>query len=426
MPFVIFTAPYFTDVAVRFIEALSRLPDIKLGILSLEPFDKLPRRLLGGIAAYLKIGDIHSPAELERGALALQAYVKEPQIHRLFGAVEQIQEALAEAREKLGIAGMGVTVARNFRDKARMKALLREAGVPCARYRTACSEDEVWAAAKELGFPLVVKPPAGAGAEATFRVNDAEQLRAQMSKLNNGALGRLTAPSAPNPGAAPAPDHPVLIEEMIVGDEHSFETISIGGKHVWHSLTNYHPTPLEVLRNPWIQWSVVLPREIDDPSNDDIRAAAYKTLDVLGMDTGLSHLEWFRRADGTVAVSEVGARPPGAQFTTLVGFAHDIDLCYAWAKVMVSGEFDPPKRRFAAGIAYLRGQGTGHIRSIAGVDQIEREIGHLVVSSKLPVVGNARGTGYEGDGFLIVRHERTSVVEDALRRIISTVRVECG
>lgn len=408
MAFVIFTAPYFTDVAIRFIEALSRLPDIKLGVLSLEPFDKLPRRLLGGIAAYLTITDVASAAEIERGARALQGYVKEPTIHRLFGAVEQIQEPLAEARQRLGVPGMDVETAKNFRDKGRMKSLLREAGVPCARHRTARSEQEVWAATEELGFPLVVKPPAGAGAESTFRVNDAAQLRAEMHR------------------AAPAPDRPVLLEEMVVGNEHSFETITIGGKHVWHSLTHYHPTPLEVLRNPWIQWSVVLPREIDDPKYDDIRAAAYKTLDVLGMDTGLSHMEWFRRTDGSIAISEVGARPPGAQFTTLVGFAHEIDLCYAWAKVMVHGEFDPPKRRFAAGIAYLRGQGAGNIRSITGVDQVEREIGHLVVSSKLPIVGNARNTGYEGDGFLIVRHERTEVVQKALQRIISTVRVECG
>lgn len=408
MPFVIFTAPYFTDVAVRFIEALSRLPDIQLGILSAEPFDRLPRRLLGGIAAYTTIGDVTSTAEIERGALALQAYVKAPAIHRLFGAVELIQEPLAEARERLGVPGMGVATARGFRDKARMKSLLREAGVPCARHRTAHSEHELWAAANELGFPLVVKPPAGAGAESTFRVNDADQLRAEL------------------PRAAPAPDHPVLVEELVVGDEHSFETISIGGEHVWHSLTHYHPTPLEVLRNPWIQWSVVLPREIDDPRYDDIRAAAYRTLDVLGMDTGLSHMEWFRRRDGSIAVSEVGARPPGAQFTTLVSVAHEIDLCYAWVKLMVTGEFDPPKRRFATGIAYLRGQGAGPIRSITGVDQVEREVGHLVVSSKLPVVGHMKSTGYEGDGFLIVRHERTEVVERALHRIISTVRVECG
>ncbi|MBK9266876.1 MAG: hypothetical protein IPM54_44775 [Polyangiaceae bacterium] len=170
----------------------------------------------------------------------------------------------------------------------------------------------------------------------------------------------------------------------------------------------------------------MLPREVDDARYDDIRAAARATLDVLGMETGLSHMEWFRRHDGSIAVSEVGARPPGAQFTQLVGIAHEIDFSYAWARVMIFGDFDPPKRRFAAGIAYLRGQGTGPIRSITGLDKVEAEVGHLIVGSKLPVVGHMRNTGYEGDGYMIVRHERTAVVEQVLQHIISTVHVDCG
>jgi len=417
MYFVIFTAPFFSETAVKFIEAIARLPDVQLGILSMEPFDKFPRHLLGAIAAYKTTGDVISQgaidkgiaaAEIEHGARDLQRYAKAGPIHRLFGAVEQIQVPLAQAREKLGIEGMREQTALNFRDKHRMKSLLEQAGVPCARHRTATSMEEIWKAAQDLGFPLVVKPPAGAGAASTFRVNDAADLQKRLPSVTVG------------------PNDLVLVEEMVQGNEHSFETISIDGKHVWHSLTHYYPTPLEVLRNPWIQWSVVLPREVDDPKYDDIRGAARKTLDVLGMGTGLSHMEWFRRPDGTIAVSEVGARPPGAQFTQLVGIAHETDFCYAWARLMVFGDFDPPKRRFAAGIAYLRGQGNGPIRSITGLDKVESEIGHLVVGSKLPVIGHARNTGYEGDGFMIVRHERTAVVEKALQRIISTVHVECG
>lgn len=408
MSFVIFVAPYFTDVTVRYIEALSRLPQVKLGVLSMEPFESLPRRLLGGIGAYMTVQDVTSARDLVEGAERLKNYVGATRIDRMFGALEVIQVPVAEARETLGVPGMSPGTVNNFRDKARMKSLLAEAGVPCARHRTARSEDELWAAAREIGFPLVVKPPSGASAEATFRVNSADELAAKLPKVS------------------PSDERPALLEELVVGHEHSFETITIDGKHVWHSLTHYYPTPLEVLRNPWIQWSVVLPREIDSPGYDDIRAAAYKTLDVLGMDTGLSHMEWFRRTDGSVAISEVGARPPGAQFTTLVGVAHEVDFCYAWARLMVHGDFDPPKRRFATGIAYLRGQGSGLIRSVEGVERVEKEVGHLVVSQKLPTIGHARYAGYEGDGFMIVRHESTAVVERALEHIISTVRVECG
>lgn len=35
----------------------------------------------------------------------------------------------------IGVEGIGESVARNFRDKARMKDVLRDAGVPCARHK---------------------------------------------------------------------------------------------------------------------------------------------------------------------------------------------------------------------------------------------------------------------------------------------------
>ena len=70
------------------------------------------------------------------------------------------------------------------------------------------------------------------------------------------------------------------------------------------------------------------------------------------------------RADGRYAISEVGARPPGAQFVRLISYAHDTDMYRAWARLMIFDEFDPPERPFAAGAAYLRGQGTGRVKAV--------------------------------------------------------------
>jgi hypothetical protein len=203
--------------------------------------------------------------------------------------------------------------------------------------------------------------------------------------------------------------------------------VNIGPRTVWHSLTRYDPTPLHVLENPWIQWTVTVPREVDAPAYDDIRATATRALHALGMTSGVSHMEWFRRGDGSVAVSEVGARPPGAQICTLHSVAHDVDFYAVWARVVVYDEFTAPERKFAAGAAYLRAQGTGRtIRAIHGVEQAQREVGELVVEARLPQVG-AEPTGtYEGDGYVILRHASTEVVERALRGLVSLVRVELG
>src|SRR5204863_479821 len=83
------------------------------------------------------------------------------------------QIPLAQVREHLGIPGMDVVTASNFRDKAQMKSVLRAAGVPCARHRLADSAEAAEDFARVAGFPLVVKPPAGAGAKSTFRLDGA-------------------------------------------------------------------------------------------------------------------------------------------------------------------------------------------------------------------------------------------------------------
>lgn len=402
MPFVIFAAPLLSENAFRMIEAAAGIPDVQLAVITHDGAERLLH--LQGRVAHWRVENVLDVTQLIRAAEGLAQRCGP--IHRLFGAYEQLQVPLAEARQRLGIEGMSVEAANNFRDKARMKTLLRGAGLPCARHRLAGSMDDAMAFAEASGFPIVVKPPAGAGAISTFRVDD---LQTFLSALRE---------------SPPTLERPVLLEEFVQGEEHSFETISVDGRHVWHSLTHYYPTPLTALENPWIQWSLILPREVDDPQYDDIRSAARRALGVLGMRTGITHMEWFRRSDGTIAISEVAARPPGAQITQLMSYAHDFDVVQAWARVMIFGTFDPPERKFAAGAAFLRGQGEGRIAAVHGVDEVNRELGPLIVAAKTPAIGATPSTSYEGDGWVIVRHPETRVVEHAVMRIISTIKVE--
>ena len=403
MPVVLFAAPILSENAARMIAAIAGLPDVRTGVISQAPLEDLPPPVRAQVSHW-RVVDVLDTAQLTEAVRQLEARLGS--VDRLVAAYEQLQVPLAEVREQRGIAGLPADAARNFRDKARMKSLLQGAGLPCARHRLATSPEEAVGFARQLGFPLVVKPPAGAGAQATTKVDDANALRGAVES------------------AAPSSDRPVLLEEFMTGHEHSFETVSIGGRAVWHSLTHYYPSPLEVLRNPWIQWCLMLPREVEESQYDDIRSAAFRALQVLGMRTGLTHMEWFRRPDGTIAISEVAARPPGAQIMTVISRAHDFDAVAAWARLMVFDEFSAPPRRYAVGAAYLRGQGNGRVKTIHGLDQVERELGSLVVDVKLPTPGQSPTGSYEGEGFIILRHPETSVVQRALHRLVSLVRVE--
>jgi hypothetical protein len=404
---VVFVAPFLLPTTIRFVAEVARTEGARVALVSQDPVEKLPPAVRRDLGAHVVVRDALDPEELAR--VVDEAQRRVGTVHRLVGALEDLQEPLARVRERFDIPGMGVEVAKNFRDKSRMKTVLAQAGIPCARHAVARTADEARRVVGDIGLPVVVKPPEGSGARHTYRVNTASQLEEVLS----------TTP--------PSPEAPLLVEEFMSGEEHSFDAVSIDGRPVWWSISRYHPSALEVMRERWIQWCVVLPREIDGPDFAPIREAGTASLRALGVGTALTHMEWFRRPDGSVAISEVAARPPGAQFTTLMSYAHDLDFYRAWARLMVHGAFDPPERRWAVGIVFLRGQGPGErVAAISGIDRATRDVGGLVVEAKLPRAGQRGSSHYEGDGYVIVRHPETATVEAALRHLLATVRVELG
>jgi hypothetical protein len=406
MPDITFVAPWFAETTLRFIGALARVDDVRLSLVSQDPSDRIPDDLRRRLADFVQVSDALDPRVL----LAAVGRLRErgQSVELLLGTFEELQVPLGEVRDTLGLPGMGAEVARNFRDKSRMKDVLREHGLPCARHTLVRSPEEARAFAGSVGFPLITKPPAGSGARGTFRLAGKDDLDAFLAQM------------------PPSPENPSLLEEFIVGEEHSFDSVVLGGEVVWHSINHYFPSALETLREPWIQWCVMLPREVDDPRYDPILSVAGKALKALGMESGMSHLEWFRRPDGSVAISEVGARPPGARFVNLISWAHDFDLFRAWAEVVVHGRFQPRPRPYAAGAVYLRGQGRGSVRGVSGLADIAEELGPLVVEAKIPEAGQPASTTYEGEGYIIVRHPETRIVREAMWKIVTHVRVELG
>jgi phosphoribosylaminoimidazole carboxylase (NCAIR synthetase) len=404
---VVFVAPYVLDATNRFLGAMVQVTGADVAVVSSDPLERFPDHIREGLSAHWRIDDCLDVDQLTAAVAALQS--GRGGVDVLTAILENLQVPMAEVRERLGLPGMGVEVAEQFRDKARMKAVFEAAGIPCARNARVDSTAQARDIIARWRQPVVVKPLAGMGARNTFRIDDVETMERWLSH------------------SPPSAAVPVLLEEFLVGQEFSFESVLVDGELVWHSIGRYDPTPLTVLENPWIQWCIVLPREIAGDEFADIRDVGTRAVRALGLSTGLSHLEWFRRVDGSVAISEVGARPPGAQIASLMSWAHDTDMYAAWARLVVHGVFDPPERRYAVGAAYLRAQGAGRtITSVTGIDRVSPQTHGLVVESRLPQVGSHAADTYEGDGYVIVRAADTGEVDDALAEIVSTITVECG
>lgn len=398
---VIFVAPFPIDTTMRFVRATSRLRDVRLlGVVHTPP-EGADARLYHDTVRVTEPLDVRDILE---GVEVLRRRYGEP--YRIIGILEPLMVQIAEARARYAVHGTPPHVAELFRDKARMKDALRAAGIPVARHKLVTSEADARAFADAVGFPMVLKPPAGMGAKATFRVTTLDELLRAVSgmRVDEGS--------------------PVLAEEMLRGREFSFETITIDGKPRVSSFSQYLPTCLDVLENPWIQWACVLPRELDEPVYAEARAMGVKTIETLGLDDGFTHMEWFQRESGSLAVGEIAQRPPGANITLMTGAAHDIDPYRAWARAVVDGELDAPwERKYAVGCAFLRGMGHGRVAAVTGVHEVNEAVGRWVVEARLPKLGAMKSDSYEGDGFVVVRSESTAKVKAMIKTIIETVKV---
>jgi biotin carboxylase len=403
---VIFAAPFPLETTMRFARAAARLSGVRLLGLVQEP----PRRGSDDATMFhdmVRLDDALDPRQLIEGALLLRQ--RHGPIHRVLGILEPLQVQLAEVRAALGIPGPDVKTADLFRDKARMKDELRRHELPCARHAVIRSLADAQRFVGEVGFPIVVKPPAGMGCKATWRIRDAQELAA--------ALGALRASA----------ESPCVAEEFLRGREYSFETITVAGEVRMTSLTRYFPAPLEVMETPWIHWAVVLPRRMDGPEFEGVEALGVGAVKALGLETGMTHMEWFRKDDGTLAIGEIAARPPGAHIVLANGYAHDIDMYRVWARAVIDEAFDGPfERKFAVGVAFLRGVGRGRVTRVTGVDEANRRVGQLVMKARLPTPGDPRSDHYEGDGYVVVRDPDTEVVKAAVKTIIETIGIQYG
>ncbi len=381
-----FVAPYLLDTTTRFVQAAATLPDVKLALITCEPADRLPPGLRDSLAGHWRIEDGLDAGQIAGAVRGLGGQLGP--VQRLLAVLEQLQVPLAQVREDLGIPGMDVVTAGNFRDKAQMKTVLRAAGVPCARHRLARSAADAADFARLAGFPLVVKPPAGAGAKSTFRLDDHHDLATWLqvsppsperpalieefltgeegsydSVMVDGQVVQQTRPFRdkermkqlldaaglrtprhvaagtvadvwaaadqigfplivkPIDGAGSADTYradsvaeldtilpslrhvpQVSVEEFIDGEEFTYDTICAGGRVLVENICQYHPRPLLTKMHEWISPITMALRDLDEPGLQAGRELGGAVLRVLGFRDGFTHMEWYRKADGMVIV----------------------------------------------------------------------------------------------------------------------------
>src|SRR5437762_5199796 len=124
------------------------------------------------------------------------------------------------------------------------------------------------------------------------------------------------------------------------------------------------------MRTRWISPQFVATNRIDQvPAYDEVKALGRKVVELLGIETSATHMEWFFGPKG-LKFSEIGCRPPGVRTWDLYCAGNDVDLYQEWAMAIVHGRTSQRlSRRYAAGIIALRPECDGTIVGYDGVDE---------------------------------------------------------
>jgi biotin carboxylase len=350
-----------------------------------QPVGSLPTQLKRHLVDYLQV-----PRLLDDDDVVdrVHSWMRGREVDRVLANWEVMVLTAARLRARFGVPGMTVDAVRGFRDKQVMKERVAAAGlrVPhSARVRTATDARE---GAARLGYPLVLKPIAGAGSADTYRVDSDRELEDALARMGHVEEASL--------------------EEFIDGDEFTFDTVCIAGKPAFANVAQYLPKPLIARTNEWISPVIVTVRDLAQPVLADGFALGHDVLGALGMGDGFTHMEWFRKPSGEVVFGEIGCRPGGAHLVDQMNYTCDIDLFREWARAVCWGKFEAPTaRKYNVAIIFKRAKGQGRITGITGLAEFMRAYGEHVVESRLLPVGAQRRNWKQtlvSDGYIMLRH----------------------
>lgn len=381
---VLFLSPGFPAEMPHFTRGLAEVGAKVIGMGD-QPQAALPEMTRRHLSAYVQVSSWGDTEAMLRQVRELASKVRIDRVESLW---ELLMLPAAQIREMLDLPGMTVEQTLPFRDKEVMKQRLDAAGIRTPYHVRARTAAECRAAAERIGYPLIIKPIAGAGSMDTYRIESDAELEAAIARL-----GHIDE---------------VSVEEFVEAVEYTFDTVTVGGEIAYYNIALYRPRPLAAKSAAWISPQTICLR---DPDAEHLQVGREMGLAVnraLGVDTAFTHMEWYRRENGEAVFGEIGARPAGARTVDLMNFACDLDLFRGWAEAVCHGRFTQPvARKYNSAGIFKRAQGAGIVRRVEGLDRILSEFGVHVVAVELTPVGSpARDwrKSIVGDGFVMLRH----------------------
>lgn len=278
------------------------------------PYEELTEGLRHALVEYYRVDDMNDYDQMYR-AVAYFAH-KYGKIDRIESHNEYWLESDAKLRTDFNVFGFKDADMERIKTKSKMKEVFKKHKIPVAKGRVFKDEADARKLAKQLKFPVVIKPNTGVGASDTYKVSSSEELDAFFHKRN--------------------PKVSYIMEEFIPGEIVTFDgLVDRDGKIVFYSTIVHNATLLDIVENDQDMF-YFLPREI--PS--DLLELGTKCVEAFAIKERFFHFEFFRtQPNGDLMALEINCRPPGGLTIDMFNYANEFDIFNEYAQLVKHNQF---------------------------------------------------------------------------------------
>lgn len=313
----IFISPNFPENYWKFCKQLQNNGFNVLGIGDC-PYDRLKDEVKNSVNEYYWVTDLENYDEVYR-AVAFFIF-KYGRIEFLESNNEYWLERDAMLRTAFNIkTGFLQKDVKKIKFKSQMKKGYLKAGIKVARHCLVKSLKVCQKFIEEVGYPVIVKPDNGVGANSTWKLKNEEEL---INFFNT------------------KPDVQYIMEEYIDGEVYTYDAIIDGSGEPVFETGNVTPHSLMDIVNDNGNCVFYL---LNEPY-DDVREAGRKTVKAFNVKNRFVHFEFFRLtrdqhigSKGEIVALEVNMRPSGGISPDMMNYANSVDVYKIWADVLANG-----------------------------------------------------------------------------------------
>ena len=318
----IFISPQFPENYQYFCQALKKNQVNVLGIGD-TPYDELSPLLKESLTEYYRVSDLENYDEVLR-AVGFFTF-KYGKIDWIESNNEYWLEQDARLRTDFHVTtGFQEEEMEFVKRKSKMKECYKKAGVPVAPYHLVTTLEEGKKFIKQVGYPVIIKPDNGVGANDTSKIEGEETLLAFYQEQEKKK------------------ENYYIMEPFVDGEICSYDAIiNQEGEPL---LETGNITPISIMDMVNEQGDVYF--YIVPQLANDIKEAGRSCIKAFGVKGRFVHFEFFRlKRDqegigkkGQIIGLEVNMRPSGGYTPDMINFSLDTDVYQCWADMIAFHE----------------------------------------------------------------------------------------